>query len=74
MLCCVAFVFSSASSSSSAASSSADSLIQTYSDHEDSVYAAAWSSYDAWIFATVSYDGRLCINHVPPAEKYKILL
>lgn len=53
---------------------SADSLIQTYSDHEDSVYAAAWSSYDAWIFATLSYDGRLCINHVPPAEKYKILL
>ena len=51
-----------------------DTLIQTYSDHEDSVYAAAWSSYDAWIFATLSYDGRVCINHVPPAEKYKILL
>lgn len=59
---------------SPAGSSGGDSLIKTYSDHEDSVYAAAWSAYDAWIFATLSYDGRLVINTVPPAEKYKILL
>lgn len=57
-----------------AAAGGMDSLIKTYSDHEDSVYSAAWSAYDAWIFATLSYDGRICVNHVPPAEKYKILL
>jgi WD40 repeat protein len=49
-------------------------LIKTYADHEDSVYAAAWSSLDAWVFATLSYDGRIVINNVPPAEKYRILL
>lgn len=53
---------------------SLDKLIKTYSDHEDSVYCICWSSHDAWIFASVSYDGRVVINHVPPAEKYKILL
>lgn len=60
--------------SPSLSSSPSDSLIKSYSDHEDSVYSAAWSSFDAWIFATLSYDGRIVINHVPPAEKYKILL
>lgn len=51
-----------------------DKLIKTYDEHEDSVYSVAWSCCDAWIFASLSYDGRLVINHVPPAEKYKILL
>jgi WD40 repeat protein len=51
-----------------------DKLIKTYEEHEDSVYSVAWSCCDAWIFASLSYDGRVVINHVPPAEKYKILL
>ncbi len=51
-----------------------DKLIKTYDEHEDSVYSVAWSCCDAWIFASLSYDGRMVINHVPPAEKYKILL
>jgi WD40 repeat protein len=51
-----------------------DSLIKTFSDHEDSLNAVAWSSHDAWIFASLSYDGRVVVNHVPPAEKYRILL
>jgi WD40 repeat protein len=51
-----------------------DALLKSYSDHEDSVYGAVWSARDAWIFATLSYDGRVVVNHVPPAEKYKILL
>lgn len=51
-----------------------DKLIKTYDEHEDSVYSIAWSSSDAWIFASLSYDGRVVVNHVPPAEKYKILL
>ena len=51
-----------------------DKLIATYSDHEDSIYSGCWSAFDAWVFATCSYDGRVVVNLVPPAEKYKILL
>lgn len=51
-----------------------DSVIATYEEHEDSVYAVDWSSADPWVFASLSYDGRLVINRVPRAEKYKILL
>lgn len=51
-----------------------DQLIKRYDEHEDSVYSIAWSCYDAWIFASLSNDGRVVVSHVPPAEKYKILL
>lgn len=51
-----------------------DGVIATYEEHEDSVYVAEWSSADPWLFASLSYDGRLVINRVPRAEKYKILL
>lgn len=51
-----------------------DRLVKSYDEHEDSVYSVAWSACDAWVFASLSYDGRLAVNHVPPAEKYKILL
>eukprot|EP00057_Strongylocentrotus_purpuratus_P001609 XP_001200158.2 PREDICTED: protein TSSC1 [Strongylocentrotus purpuratus] len=51
-----------------------DGVIATYEEHEDSVYAAEWSAADPWLFASLSYDGRLVINRVPRAEKYKILL
>lgn len=50
-----------------------DEVIATYEEHEDSVYAAVWSSADAWVFASLSYDGRLVINHVPSKEKFSIL-
>lgn len=52
----------------------ADGLVKSFDDHEQSVFAAAWSAADAWIFASLSTDGKAVINHVPPAEKYKILL
>lgn len=48
--------------------------MSTYEEHEDSVYAAEWSSADPWLFASLSYDGRLVINRVPRALKYRILL
>nr|XP_010955243.1 EARP and GARP complex-interacting protein 1 isoform X1 [Camelus bactrianus] len=51
-----------------------DSVITTYEEHEDSVYAVDWSSADPWLFASLSYDGRLVINRVPRALKYHILL
>ena len=52
----------------------ADGLVKAFEDHDQSVFAAAWSAADAWIFASLSLDGKAVINHVPPAEKYKILL
>ncbi|XP_071954533.1 EARP and GARP complex-interacting protein 1-like [Antedon mediterranea] len=51
-----------------------DDIISTYEEHEDSVYAAEWSTADPWLFASLSFDGRLVINRVPRAEKYRILL
>ena len=56
------------------AEADADGLVKAFDDHEQSVFAAAWSAADAWIFASLSADGKAVINHVPPAEKYKILL
>jgi len=50
-----------------------DHLVKRYEEHEDSVYSVAWSSYDAWTFASLSYDGRVVINHVPDDERDKIL-
>ncbi|XP_023323899.1 EARP-interacting protein [Eurytemora carolleeae] len=50
-----------------------DGIIQTFTDHEDSVYTAEWSSVDPWTFASLSYDGRLVIGHVPKSIKYRIL-
>jgi len=39
-----------------------------------SVYSAEWSSADPWIFASLSYDGRLVVNHVPRDTKFSLLL
>lgn len=50
-----------------------DEVLAVYEEHEDSVYAVSWSVADAWLFASLSYDGRLVINHVPSQEKYAIL-
>jgi len=52
----------------------ADGLVREYNDHEQSVFSAVWCAADAWIFASVSLDGKAVISHVPPSEKYKILL
>ena len=35
---------------------------------------AAWSWFDPWLFASLSYDGRLVVNRVPNQTKYKVLL
>ncbi|TPX39465.1 hypothetical protein SeLEV6574_g07186 [Synchytrium endobioticum] len=51
-----------------------DGVVATYDQHEDSVYSVAWSSGDPWIFASLSYDGRVVVNMVPRAHKYKIIL
>ncbi|KAL7648820.1 UNVERIFIED_CONTAM: hypothetical protein RMT77_000727 [Armadillidium vulgare] len=48
-----------------------DGILHTYEDHEESVYAAEWSSADFWTFASISFDGRFVINKVPKSFKYK---
>ena len=52
----------------------ADGVVSVCEEHEDSVYAVEWSCADPWIYASLSYDGRLVINRVPRATKYHILL
>ncbi|KAI8609072.1 WD40-repeat-containing domain protein [Chytriomyces sp. MP71] len=51
-----------------------DELIATYREFEDSVYSVAWSTADPWIFASLSFDGRVNINIVPQEVKYSIIL
>ncbi|CAN0135650.1 unnamed protein product [Ectocarpus sp. 12 AP-2014] len=52
----------------------ADIRVRTFDEHEESVYSLAWSASDAWVMASLSYDGLVVLNHVPSTEKYKILL
>ncbi|XP_072947971.1 EARP and GARP complex-interacting protein 1 [Epargyreus clarus] len=51
-----------------------DGVLQSYEQHEDSVYCAEWSAAEPWSFASLSYDARLVISRVPRHFKYKILL
>ncbi len=57
-----------------AGATAADVLVKAYTEHEDSVYAVAWSACESWVFASVSYTGRVIVSSVPSSEKYKILL
>jgi len=50
-----------------------DRLIKTYEEHEDSVYSISWAT-SAWIFASLSYEGRLVVNRVPNEVSDAILL
>lgn len=43
-----------------------DPLLNSYSDYEDSVYGLAWSSREPWIFASLSYDGRVVVESIKP--------
>ncbi|KAF0297261.1 EARP-interacting [Amphibalanus amphitrite] len=52
----------------------ADGQLACCEEHEDSVYAAEWSSADPWTYASLSFDGRLVVSRVPRQVKYKILL
>ncbi len=51
-----------------------DERVQSYDEHEDSVYSVAWGGGEGWLFASLSYDGRVLVHAVPNATKYKILL
>lgn len=47
-----------------------DHHVRSFTDHEDGITALAWSCADAnsWLFASLSYDGRVIVNRVPDAE------
>lgn len=51
-----------------------DFLVKSYDEHEHSVYSVAWGSNvgSPYIFASLSYDGRVVVNQVPEAEIEKI--
>lgn len=57
-----------------ASETSAPNLRVARYEHADSVYGMAWGAADAWLYASVGYDGKVLANHVPSKEKYKILL
>ncbi|XP_037934960.1 EARP and GARP complex-interacting protein 1 [Teleopsis dalmanni] len=50
-----------------------DGLLQSFDQHEDSVYCVEWSNVDPWVFASLSYDGRALISRVPKQYKYQII-
>lgn len=51
-----------------------DGLLETFEQHEESVYCVEWSVADPWIFASVSFDGRVIVSRIPKKYKYQILL
>ncbi|KAJ3217289.1 Protein tssc1 [Dinochytrium kinnereticum] len=55
-------------------SGNVDSLVSSYREYEDSVNSVAWSNADPWIFASLSFDGRVVVNIVPKVIKYRIIL
>jgi WD40 repeat protein len=65
---------SAASGNSGGVHSWPDGVLASFEEHDDSVYSAAWSSADPWIFASLSHDGRVVVNHVPRDTKYALLL
>jgi len=52
----------------------ADQAVRVHTDHCDSVTGLAWSVKNAWVYASLSYSGRVAISTVPSAEKYRVLL
>lgn len=46
--------------------------LKCYDEHEDSVYSVSWSEVDPSTFASLSYDGRVIVNHITPEIKHKL--
>lgn len=49
-----------------------DGIIKIYDEHEESVYAAEWSTAVSCVFASISYDGRFVVNRIPRSERFKV--
>ena len=52
-----------ASSGGAKAPDAADVLVRDFDLHDEALTAVAWSHCDAWVFASLSYDGRVLLNH-----------
>ncbi|VDN00923.1 unnamed protein product [Thelazia callipaeda] len=50
-----------------------DERLEKMEEHEDSVFCCAWAGNDPWVFASVSFDGRVIISKVKRHHKYAIL-
>jgi len=50
-----------------------DRVIKAFEEHEDSVYSISWAT-SPWIFASLSYEGRMVVNYVPNEYSDAILL
>ncbi|GMS97800.1 hypothetical protein PENTCL1PPCAC_19975 [Pristionchus entomophagus] len=50
-----------------------DGPLERIDEHEDSIYACAWSTADPWTFASLSFDGRIIISHVNREHKYALM-
>lgn len=48
------------------ATTRAGTLLNSYTDYEDTIYGLAWSSREPWIFASLSYDGRVVVETIKP--------
>eukprot|EP00604_Paraphysomonas_vestita_P001063 CAMPEP_0174822518 /NCGR_PEP_ID=MMETSP1107-20130205/16233_1 /TAXON_ID=36770 /ORGANISM="Paraphysomonas vestita, Strain GFlagA" /LENGTH=68 /DNA_ID=CAMNT_0016041595 /DNA_START=856 /DNA_END=1059 /DNA_ORIENTATION=+ len=42
-----------------------DVRIKAMDQHEECVYNIAWSPAEAWMYCSLSYEGRVILNHVP---------
>jgi len=50
-----------------------DRVIDVLLEHEESVYSCDWAANEPWIYASLSYDGRVIVSRVPRNVKYQIL-
>lgn len=52
-----------------------DRLLGLFTEHDDSVYQVAWSrGSNPWVFASLSYDGRIVVHKVSKEYSDAILL
>ncbi len=52
----------------------ADIAVRMHVDHVDTVTSVAWSSTRAWVYASLSYTGRVAVSQVSSGERYQVLL
>ncbi|CAD6196302.1 unnamed protein product [Caenorhabditis auriculariae] len=50
-----------------------DGELERIDEHEESVYACAWSVADPWTFASLSFDGRVIFSKVSRKHKYALM-
>lgn len=52
-------------------------LVSVYDgSHNDSVYAACWANTqkESFVFASLSFDGRVAVNQAPSEARYESML